>query len=138
MDEAQGIGTAPRTPNMTAFDVMGAAVIFMMLCWQIPKLFAAVLGGSPALTAGDLVATGSAIVAGCAATAASLAATAGAGVAAAAGAASGAKCRVCFRKWRCWCSCQCGKRRIGGLRRGWRRFANCSSTVESLWRKCAQ
>ena len=87
MDEAQGIGTAPH-PNMTAFDVMGAAVIFMMLCWQIPKLFAAVLGGSPALTAGDLVATGSAIVAG-AATAASLAATAGAGVAAAAGAASG-------------------------------------------------
>jgi len=88
LDEAQGIGTAPH-PNMTAFDVMGAAVIFMMLCWQIPKLFAAVLGGSPALTAGDLVATGTAIVAG-AATAASLAATAGAGVAAAAGVASGA------------------------------------------------
>jgi hypothetical protein len=28
-----------------------------MLCWQIPKLFAAVLGGSPALSGGDLVGT---------------------------------------------------------------------------------
>jgi hypothetical protein len=42
---------------MTAFDVMGGALIFMMCCWQIPKLFAAVIGGSPALTGGDLIAT---------------------------------------------------------------------------------
>ena len=54
--EAQGIGTAPH-PSMTAFDVMGAAVIYMMLCWHIPKLFSAVLGGAPALTGGDLVST---------------------------------------------------------------------------------
>ncbi|MDQ2843676.1 MAG: P-type conjugative transfer protein TrbL [Acidobacteriota bacterium] len=39
--EAQGVGTAAH-PSMTAFDVMGAALIFMMLCWQIPKLFSAV------------------------------------------------------------------------------------------------
>ena len=45
---AAGVGTSP-TPAMSAFEVMGAALIFMMLCWQIPKLFAAVLGGSPAL-----------------------------------------------------------------------------------------
>jgi type IV secretion system protein TrbL len=51
---AAGVGTSP-TPAMSAFEVMGAALIFMMLCWQIPKLFAAVLGGSPALTGGDLV-----------------------------------------------------------------------------------
>lgn len=43
---------------------MGGAVIFMMLCWQIPKLFGAVLGGAPALTAGDLVTTGTALAAG--------------------------------------------------------------------------
>jgi hypothetical protein len=49
---------------MTAFDAMGGAVIFMMLCWQIPKLFSAVLGGSPALTGGDLVTTGTAAAAG--------------------------------------------------------------------------
>lgn len=55
--EAQGIGNAAH-PSMTAFDVMGAALIFMMLCWQIPRLFAAVLGGAPALTGGDLVSTG--------------------------------------------------------------------------------
>jgi type IV secretion system protein TrbL len=70
LDEAVGIGTSPN-PSMTGFDVMGAALIFMMLCWQVPKLFAAVLGGSPALSGGDLVATGTAVVAG-AATVASL------------------------------------------------------------------
>lgn len=63
LTEAQGIGTAPH-PNMTAFDVMGAALIFMMLCWQIPKVFAAVLGGAPALTGGDLVGTGVAVATG--------------------------------------------------------------------------
>jgi type IV secretion system protein TrbL len=56
LDEAQGIATSAR-PAITAFDVMGGSLIFMMCCWQIPKLFAAVIGGSPALTGGDLVAT---------------------------------------------------------------------------------
>ncbi len=56
LNEAQGIATSAR-PAMTAFDVMGAALIFMMCCWQIPKLFAAVIGGSPALTGGDFIAT---------------------------------------------------------------------------------
>src|SRR5271170_3079825 len=64
LNEAQGISTSPR-PAMTAFDVMGGALIFMMCCWQIPKLFAAVIGGSPALTGGDLVAT-AAVVGGAA------------------------------------------------------------------------
>ena len=61
--EAEGVGTSPR-PSMTAFDVMGAAVIFMMVCWQIPKLFSAVLGGAPALSGGDLVSTVTGMVAG--------------------------------------------------------------------------
>jgi type IV secretion system protein TrbL len=93
--EAQGIGTAPH-PSMTAFDVMGAALIFMMLCWQIPKLFAAVLGGAPALTGGDLVSTGimvasaglavsSAAAAGVGAIAGGAAALSGTGSAASAG-----------------------------------------------------
>ncbi len=64
LNEAQGIATSAR-PAMTAFDVMGAALIYMMCCWQIPKLFAAVIGGSPALTGGDLIAT-SAVVGGAA------------------------------------------------------------------------
>jgi type IV secretion system protein TrbL len=56
IDEAQSVSASTR-PLMTAFDVMGAAVIFMMLCWQIPKLFAGVLGGAPTLTGGDFAAT---------------------------------------------------------------------------------
>jgi type IV secretion system protein TrbL len=56
IDEAQSVRASAR-PLMTAFDVMGAAVIFMMLCWQIPKLFAGVLGGAPTLTGGDFAAT---------------------------------------------------------------------------------
>ncbi len=87
MTESTSVGNATY-PAMTAFDVMGGAVIFMMCCWQIPKLFSAVLGGAPALTGGDLVSTGTAIVAGTVA-AGSLAA-AGVGLAAgAAGAAGG-------------------------------------------------
>lgn len=80
--EAQAIATSAR-PAMTAFDVMGGSLIFMMCCWQIPKLFAAVMGGSPALTGGDLVAT--AAVVGSAALAAGGAAVAGVGALAGAG-----------------------------------------------------
>ena len=63
---AQAVATS-ASPAMDAFEVMGASLIFLMLCWQIPKLFSAVLGGSPALTGGDLLATGTAVVAGTAA-----------------------------------------------------------------------
>ena len=81
--EAQGVGTAAH-PSMTAFDVMGASLIFMMFCWQIPKLFSAVLGGGPALTGGDLISTG--VMVGSAALA--VGATAAAGVGAIAGGAA--------------------------------------------------
>lgn len=104
LNEAQGISTSVR-PAMTAFDVMGGALIFMMCCWQIPKLFAAVIGGSPALTGGDLVAT-AAIVGGAAlaaggATAASTGsliggggAASGAGMAASAGGANSSRTAI--------------------------------------------
>jgi type IV secretion system protein TrbL len=95
LDEAQAISASAR-PVMTAFDVMGGSLIFMMCCWQIPKLFAAVIGGSPALTGGDLVATaavvgsaafavGGAAVAGVSALAGGGSAAAGTGSAASAG-----------------------------------------------------
>lgn len=77
--EASGIGTS-TTPAKTALDVIGGSLIYMMCCWQIPKLFGAVIGGSPALTGGDLVMTGTAVAAG-ALSAASLGAGAIAGVA---------------------------------------------------------
>jgi type IV secretion system protein TrbL len=94
LDEAQAIGSSAR-PAMTAFDVMGGSLIFMMCCWQIPKLFAAVIGGAPALTGGDLVVT-AAVVGGTAlavggAAAARVSALAGGGSAAAGtGSAAGA------------------------------------------------
>lgn len=90
---AAGVGTSP-TPAMSAFEVMGAALIFMMLCWQIPKLFAAVLGGSPALTGGDLVSTvttlgSAAMMVGATAVAGASIAAGGARAAGAGGAAGG-------------------------------------------------
>jgi type IV secretion system protein TrbL len=85
LDEAQSIAASAR-PAMVAFDVMGGSLIFMMCCWQIPKLFAAVIGGSPALTGGDLAAT-AAVVGGAALAVGGLAA---AGAGALAGGGSGA------------------------------------------------
>src|SRR5260370_13403541 len=63
MTDAQNIATN-ASPAMSALEIMGASIIFMMLCWQIPKLFAAVLGGSPALSGGDLVSTGAFVAGG--------------------------------------------------------------------------
>src|SRR3954451_14686399 len=63
MTDAQKIA-ASSSPAMSALEIMGASIIFMMLCWQIPKLFAAVLGGSPALSGGDLVASGAFVAGG--------------------------------------------------------------------------
>jgi type IV secretion system protein TrbL len=85
LNEAQAVGTSSR-PAMNAFDVMGGSLIFMMCCWQIPKLFAAVIGGSPALTGGDLIATAAAV--GSAGLAAGGAAFAGAGLLAGGGGAA--------------------------------------------------
>ena len=74
--EAQSASTS-ASPAMVALDVMAAALMYMMLCWQIPKLFSAVLGGSPALSGGDLVGAGSSIVMGAATLAAAVAGGAG-------------------------------------------------------------
>jgi type IV secretion system protein TrbL len=63
MTEAQKIAS-DSSPGMSALEIMGASIIFMMLCWQIPKLFAAVLGGSPALSGGDLIASGAFVAGG--------------------------------------------------------------------------
>jgi type IV secretion system protein TrbL len=63
MTDAQNIASN-ASPAMSALEIMGASIIFMMLCWQIPKLFAAVLGGSPALSGGDLISSGSFIAGG--------------------------------------------------------------------------
>jgi type IV secretion system protein TrbL len=61
--EAQG-ASASASPEMVALDVMAAALMYMMLCWQIPKLFSAVLGGSPALAGGDFIAGVTSLIVG--------------------------------------------------------------------------
>ncbi len=94
INDAQQVGASP-SPAMGAFGIMGSALIFLMLCWQAPKLFAAVLGGSPALTGGDLLGTATGVMAGAATVASfgagSIAAAAGgaAALSGAAGAGSG-------------------------------------------------
>src|SRR5260370_31777569 len=60
---AQNIAFSTQ-PATDALDIAAAAVIFLMICWNAPKLAAAILGGSPALTGGDAVATGGAILGG--------------------------------------------------------------------------
>src|SRR5262249_1300730 len=44
-------------PAMRAFEIAGAALIYMAICWQCPKMIAGVLGGSPSFTGGDLIST---------------------------------------------------------------------------------
>ena len=60
---AQNIAFSTQ-PATDALDIAAAAVIFLMICWNAPKLAAAILGGSPALTGGDAVATGGALLGG--------------------------------------------------------------------------
>ncbi len=90
---------------------MGGSLIYMMLCWQIPKLFSSVLGGAPALTGGDLVAAGTAVVgAGLAAAslgAGAVAAAAGAGAAAGGSALAGTSAAAGAGGWR-FISRECG------------------------------
>jgi hypothetical protein len=49
---------------MSAWDISGGALIFLVLCWQAPKLISGILGGSPTLTGGDLVSTAGAVAVG--------------------------------------------------------------------------
>ncbi len=51
-------------PATDALDIAAAAIIFLMICWNAPKLAAAMLGGAPALSGGDAVATGGALAGG--------------------------------------------------------------------------
>jgi type IV secretion system protein TrbL len=45
-------------PARTGFDLAAAAVMFLAVCWMSPKLASAILGGTTALTGGDLAGVG--------------------------------------------------------------------------------
>jgi type IV secretion system protein TrbL len=85
LSDAENIANVAK-PATAAFSIMGGSLIFLALCWQAPKLVAGVMGGSPALTGGDLLNTATTTAAGALAVGAA-AFTAGGSLAAAGGAA---------------------------------------------------
>jgi type IV secretion system protein TrbL len=85
ISDAENIANASK-PATEAFSIMGGSLIFLALCWQAPKLVAGVMGGSPALTGGDLLGTATTTAAGALALGAA-AFTSGASLATAGGAA---------------------------------------------------
>src|SRR3954451_6125973 len=44
-------------PAVDALDIAASAVLLLMICWNVPKLTAGILGGTPAFTGGDAVGT---------------------------------------------------------------------------------
>jgi type IV secretory pathway TrbL component len=60
---AQAVATSPN-PAMGALDIFGESLIFLALCWFVPKIVAGVLGGSPAFTGGEIIAVATPIVYG--------------------------------------------------------------------------
>jgi hypothetical protein len=54
---ATAIGNSAE-PARTGFDLAAAAVMFLAVCWMSPKLSSAILGGTTALTGGDLAGVG--------------------------------------------------------------------------------
>ena len=42
----------------TAFGLLGSTLIYAAVCWTAPKLVGSIMGGSPSLSGGDLIATG--------------------------------------------------------------------------------
>jgi type IV secretion system protein TrbL len=62
---AQAVAGLPA-PAMGALDIMGESLIFLALCWFIPKIVAGVLGGAPAFTGGEVIAVATPIAYGAA------------------------------------------------------------------------
>ena len=44
-------------PAVDALDIAASAVLLLMVCWNVPKFTAGILGGTPAFTGGDAVGT---------------------------------------------------------------------------------
>lgn len=91
---------ASAQPAIDALDIAASAVLLLMICWNVPKMAAGILGGAPALTGGDAVSTvgglaqgalvASAAVAGAVALGAKLVAARGAAVSVSQAAGAGA------------------------------------------------
>lgn len=55
---------AQQDPAMSAWDIAGGALIFLVLCWQAPKLTSGILGGAPTLSGGDMLTMGGVVTVG--------------------------------------------------------------------------
>jgi type IV secretion system protein TrbL len=44
-------------PAVDALDIAASAVLLLMICWNVPKMTAGIVGGTPAFTGGDAVGT---------------------------------------------------------------------------------
>lgn len=60
---AKAVATSPN-PAMGALDIVGESLIFLALCWFVPKIVAGVLGGAPAFTGGEIIAVTAPIIYG--------------------------------------------------------------------------
>ena len=60
---AEAVATSSN-PAMGALDIVGESLIFLALCWFVPKIAAGVLGGAPAFTGGEIIAVAAPIVYG--------------------------------------------------------------------------
>ena len=87
---AQTVATSPN-PAMGALDIVGESLIFLALCWFVPKIVAGVLGGSPAFTGGEIIAVATPIAYGAVMAAQTAVSLASSGIGALAGA--GPSCR---------------------------------------------
>jgi type IV secretion system protein TrbL len=52
---AAGAIPGSAEPAVDALDIAASAVLLLMICWNVPKFTAGVLGGTPAFTGGDAV-----------------------------------------------------------------------------------
>ena len=82
---AQTVATSPN-PAMGALDIVGESLIFLALCWFVPKIVAGVLGGSPAFTGGEIIAVATPIAYGAVMAAQTAVSLASSGIGALAGA----------------------------------------------------
>ena len=128
-------------PAVDALDIAASAVLLLMVCWNVPKFTAGVLGGTPAFTGGDAVGTvgglaqaallgGTAVAGGVALGAKVLAARGGAmSVSQAAGMGAGGAAGAGGSGGSWWIR----KRRRSQSRRRWSR----SEAQRGRWRSCS-
>ena len=127
-------------PAVDALDIAASAVLLLMICWNVPKFTAAILGGTPAFTGGDAVGVVGGLAQGAllAGTAVAGGVALGAKVLAAKGGAMSVSQAAGMGAGRCW---GCGwLRRFWRFRRWWRgrlRLKCVCTEAQCWWWRCS-